>query len=169
MNPRQSRPRQIEEELTLQLTPEDLFDQYVLLPHAELNDAVYTAINQFVTRYDGSELKVSILGCSVIESTQEFFREVYRAHYDDEYEKVARYLRRRYMRIIALLIVSIVAFYAGIFLFNHVDSASFLQEIVSEIAIFCLWEIGYTHFDRAEAIEEMKRIVRSRDAVILFE
>lgn len=110
MNPRQSRPRQIEEELTLQLTPEDLFDQYVLLPHAELNDAVYTAINQFVTRYDGSELKVSILGCSVIESTQEFFREVYRAHYDDEYEKVARYLRRRYMRIIALLIVSIVAF-----------------------------------------------------------
>ena len=40
MNPRQSRPRQIEEELTLQLTPEDLFDQYVLLPHAELNDAV---------------------------------------------------------------------------------------------------------------------------------
>ena len=92
MNPRQSRPRQIEEELTLQLTPEDLFDQYVLLPHAELNDAVYTAINQFVTRYDGSELKVSILGCSVIESTQEFFREVYRAHYDDEWKTFFKYV-----------------------------------------------------------------------------
>ena len=162
-------PREIAEELTLKLSREDLFDRTVLLPHAELNEAVYTAVEQFVTRYDGSSLRINILGCSVSESIQDTFREVYRAHFDDEYEKVARYLRRRYNRIIALMIVGVVAFYAGIFLFKGMESTSRIQEIITEAGIFCMWEVGYTHFDRAEAVEELKRIIRSRDAEIQFD
>ena len=169
INNRRTTPKEIQEELTLRLSREDLFDRCVLLPHAEINVSIYNAVNQFVSRYNGSSLKICILGCSINESTQDTFREVYRAHYDDEYEKVAHYLHQRYRRIIALLIVSAVSFYTSLFVFNNIESMEFIKEIVSEIEIFCLWEIGYTHFDRAEAIKEMKKTIRARDAEILFE
>ena len=161
--------RETEEELVLRLNPEDLFDRVVMLPHAELNDAVYNAVDQFVDRYDGSRLKLTILGCSVNEATQDTFREVYRAHYSDEHEKVARYLHRRYIRIIVLMMISIIAFNVAMHLFSISDDHNFVKEVISEVCIFCIWEIGYTHFDRLESVEEMTRITRARDAEIHFE
>ncbi len=41
---------QEETELTLHLSKKELFDRHVLLPHAEVNECVYSAVNQFVER-----------------------------------------------------------------------------------------------------------------------
>lgn len=49
------------------------------------------------------------------------------------------------------------------------QSGNFLVDVISNVGVFCLWEIGYTHFDRSDAAAERRRIARARDAVIRFE
>ncbi len=82
-----SAPIRQENELTLHLSKTELFDRVILLPHAELNAAVYHAVNQFTAKYTGSRMKLTIFCDPVCESLQNTFREVYAAHYRDEYRK----------------------------------------------------------------------------------
>ena len=53
-------PVRYENELTLHLSKDELFDRRVLLPHAELNEAVYQAVDRFVKRYSGREMTLTI-------------------------------------------------------------------------------------------------------------
>ena len=162
-------PVQYEEELTLHLTKEELFDRHVLLPHAELNDIVYKAVDQFTDRYSGDHMTLTIFSDAVSESMQHTFREVYLSHYEDEYRKVTLYLYRRYNRVILLLISSLIAYYAVTFLNTQMGHTSYLLNVISNIGVFCIWEIGNTHFTRQEATEERKKIIRARDAEIIFQ
>ncbi|MBR0219146.1 MAG: hypothetical protein IJQ33_08095 [Clostridia bacterium] len=162
-------PVQYEEELTLHLTKEELFDRHVLLPHAELNDIVYKAVDQFTDRYSGDHMTLTIFSDAVSESMQHTFREVYLSHYEDEYRKVTLYLYRRYNRVILLLISSLIAYYAVTFLNTQMGHTSYLLNVISNIGVFCIWEIGNTHFTRQEATEERKKIIRARDAEIVFQ
>lgn len=162
-------PVQYEDELTLHLKKEELFDRHVLLPHAELNDIVYKAVDQFTDRYSGDRLTLTIFSDAVTESMQHTFREVYLSHYEDEYRKVTLYLYRRYNRVILLLISSLIAYYAVTFLNTQVGQASYLLNVISNIGVFCIWEMGNTHFTRQEASVERKKIIRARDAEIVFQ
>ena len=68
-----SAPIRQENELTLHLSKTELFDRVILLPHAELNAAVYHAVNQFTAKYTGSRMKLTIFCDPVSESLQNTF------------------------------------------------------------------------------------------------
>ena len=151
------------------MTKEEVFDRHVLLPHAELNPTVYNAVNQFTERYRGERMTLTVFCDIVSESLQHTFREVYAAHYEDEYRKVTMYLYRRYSRVILLVIISVIAYHVGSYWTSQLEKGNFLLDVISNIGIFCIWEIGYTHFERKDAVEERKRIIRARDAEIVFQ
>ncbi len=157
-----------EQELVLRLKKEELLDSHILLPHAEVNAAVYSAVNQFVEKYSGDTMQLTIMSDVVSEPVQRIFEESYRWHYEDEYQKVSHFLRRRYVRAACLLLVSAVAFWCSGFLSGFVKAPEYLVGILGQASVFCLWEIGYTSFVRIDATEERKRIARARDAEIRF-
>ncbi len=69
----------------------------------------------------------------------------------------------------ALLAISTAAYFGGHFYSKLTQESSFLLDVISNVGVFCLWEIGYTHFDRSDAAAERQRVARARDAVIQFE
>lgn len=158
-----------ESQLTLNLKKDELFDPYVVLPHPEVNPVVYEAVDRFVQRYGGDGMKISIMsGDDVNPSIQEVFREAYRSHYDDELQKTENYLHRRYVRVFMLVLVCIAALLTGSFLSERLTRFELIAGIVMELGVFCLWEIGYTHFDRSDASLRKKTILRARNAEIEF-
>lgn len=157
-----------ETQLTLNLKKEELFDSHIVLPHPEVNQVVYDAVDRFVERYSGESMAITIMSGDVNPSLQGVFREAYYSHYDDEYQKANRYLHRRYVRVVGLLLISAVTFFAGGYISGHLDGWSFIASLASQVSIFCLWEVGYTHFDRSAASEREKLILRARDAEITF-
>ncbi len=157
-----------EQELVLRLKKDELFDSHILLPHSEVNSVIYDRVNQFVEKYSGKTMTLTIMSDMVTEPVQRIFEEAYRMHYEDEYQKVAHYLKRRYVRAAMLLAVSVIAFWCNGFFEGFSQRPQYLVNILSQVSVFCLWEIGYTHFTRSDAAAERDRIVRARDAVIQF-
>ncbi len=157
-----------ETELVLRLKKEELFDQHVLLPHAELNEIVYSSVNNFVEKYLGTDLTLSIFSEPVNPVVQNTFREAYRAHYEDEDRKVTRYLKRRYLRGLVLLVFSLTAFIVSDRLGRSIPGYNVLLNVIANVGAFCLWEIGYTHFANRDALDEKKRIRRALNAKIEF-
>lgn len=158
-----------ESELVLRLKKDELLDKHVLLPHAEVSSIVYDAVDRFVEKYSGSKMTLTIMSDNVSPLIQNIFEESYRSHYDDEYEKITRYLKRRYMRVVGLIFIIAVSFWITYFLTAHTQCPEVILTIISQIGVFCLWEIGYTHYDRVEASGEKSRIVRAKDADIQFQ
>ena len=157
-----------EQELVLRLKKEELFDSHIILPHSEVNTAVYDAVNHFVQQYSGKTMLLTIMTDSITEQVQNVFKEAYQSHYEDEYRKINGYLNRRIVRAVLLLVISAAAFFSSTLLARNTNFPDYIITILGQAAIFCLWEIGYTHFSRREAAEERNRIVRARDAVIEF-
>lgn len=153
--------------MVLRLDKDELFDCHILLPHAEVSQAVCQAVDQFVEKYSGSRLRLVIFCDPLSESTRNVFREAYAAHYEDEYRKARQYLRRRYWRIVMMLLLSLLAFCLWVTRGGS-STGSVLWLMVSNVGAFCLWEIGYTHFDRADAFALRRRIERARGAEIEF-
>ena len=113
-------------------------------------------------------MTVTILSDPLNEAVQDTFREVYRAHYEDEYKKTVHYLQRRMTRFLILLCVSISAFFIGDWLGTHIAGYNVFLNIIANVGAFCLWEVGYTHFATRDAVEEKKRIKRALNAKIEF-
>ena len=157
-----------EEELVLKLDKSEILDSHIILPHAELNELVYDSVNRFIERYGGKKLRITIVSGLVSEDVQDVIRESYRAHYLDEYEKITRYLNRRYLRVVSLIAVSLIAFSCGSYLSHHFSNIEYLAGAATQLSIFCLWEIGYTHFDRSDASVQKRHILRALNADIQF-
>ena len=162
------KPVRKEEELVLKLDKSEILDSHIILPHAELNELVYEAVNRFIERYGGSSLKITFVSGIVSEDVQDVIRESYRAHYLDEHEKITRYLNRRYLRVVSLTVISLIAFTCGSYLSHHFGNSEFLTIAATQLSIFCLWEIGYTHFDRSDASVQKRHILRALNAEIQF-
>ncbi len=158
-----------ETELVLKLKKEELFDQRILLPHAEVNRVVYTSVDGFVEKYKGEGMTLSILTDPVSPAIQDVFREVYRAHYQDEYQRVARYLKRHLIRSVSLFLVCIGAFLLSRWISKAASGDTIFSYVVGNISCFCLWEIGYTHFAMRDVMNEKERINRAMNAVIEFQ
>jgi len=164
----EKRPARTEEELVLKLDKTEVLDSHIILPHAELNQVVYDAVNRFIERYKGNTLKITIISGPLSHDVQDVIRESYHAHYLDEYEKICRYLIRRYIRVVSLIIISLIAFSCGSYISNHFQNIQFIAGAATQLSIFCLWEIGYTHFDRSNASVQKKHILRALNADIQF-
>ena len=158
-----------ETELVLKLKREELFDPHILLPHAELNSAVYRSVDTFVEKYKGTDMNLAIYTDPINPQIQNVFREVYRSHYNDELSKVNRYLHRHYIRVIVLFLVSIIAFLFSRLLASYNPDETILSYIILNISAFCLWEIGYTQFSARNIVDEKSRITRALGAKIDFQ
>ena len=165
---RMGTPFEQQEELVLRLDSRELFDPHVLLPHAELSEIVYNSVNHFVGRYLGKKLTVSIFTDTGNEAVQSTFREVYWAHFEDEYQRLTRNLKRRYIRLLLLITVSLGAFWLWDLLAENASGHPIILTIMTNVGAFCLWETGYTQFARQDALAERQRIARARDAEIVF-
>lgn len=157
-----------DQELVLRLKKNELLDKHILLPHAEVNPIVYEAVNRFVEKSAAKTMTLTIMTDDVSEPIQDIFAESYRSHYEDEYQKTVRFLKRRYLRAAFLLVASILAFWLSGLLTNFALAPVYIVTILGQISVFCIWEIGYTHFARSDAAAERDRIVRARDAEIHF-
>ena len=161
-------PIRYEEELTLHFAKKELFDRHVILPHAEVNQRVYETVDRFTERYGGDRLTLTIYTDAISEITQKFFREAFVSHYEDEYRHATLYLYRWYSRVILLAVISVTAYYAAGFLSASEGVLNFLPIAVTNIAIYCLWEIFNTDMKRRDTSKHRKRIRRARDADIQF-
>ena len=161
-------PVRTEEELVLKLDKSEVLDSHILLPHAELNRLVYETVNHFVERYAGESLNITIVSEPFSKAVQDVICESYQAHYQDEYQKIIVYLKRRYIRVILMIIGSLVAFTCGTYIANHFSSSQFLAGAATQLSIFCFWEIGYTQFERSDASIKKKHILRAMNANIRF-
>ncbi len=161
-------PFELQEELVLRLDSKELFDPHVLLPHAELNEIVYKCVDHFVGRYRGKKMTLSIFTDTGNEAVQNTFREVYRSHYEEEYQRINRHLRRRYIRLFLLIAVSLSAFWIWDLLADKISGHSVILSIITNVGAFCLWESAYTQFARQDALVERQRIIRARNAEIVF-
>ncbi len=166
MNPRVKDGDLRETELVLKLKKEELFDQHVMLPHAELNKIVYESVNAFVGKYRGGEMSISICTDPVSPVVENLFREVYCSHYNDELQKIIRFIRRHTTRGIILVIVSILAFLISNQLAKGAPEETVLSYIIGNISVFCLWEVGYTQFATRDIVMEKRRITRALNATI---
>ena len=59
-----------ETQLTLNLKKEELFDSHIVLPHPEVNQVVYDAVDRFVERYSGESMAITIMSGDVNPSLQ---------------------------------------------------------------------------------------------------
>ena len=157
-----------ESELVLKLKIEELFDPYILLPHAELNKNVYNSVDIFVEKYKCDAMTVQIFTEPLNPLIQDTFREVYASHYKEELLKTDRYLKRHHNRALTMLAVSLTALMLGTLVTHFFPAESIISYILLNISAFCLWEVGYTHFSARSVKDERKRIMRALYAKIDF-
>lgn len=165
-------PVKIEEELMLHFAKDELFDHHVILPHSEVNPLVYETVDRFTERYGGERLSVTIysgsLSDSLSDSSEQFFREAFVSHYEDEYRRATLELYHWYFRVLMLALIGIVTYYIGIRLEAQFGNLPFLITAIVNVSLFCIWEICNTNLQRRDTLKKRKRIKRAMDAEIRF-
>ena len=145
------------------------FDPLVIGPHLELNTNVSDSVDRYlVTQRRPRPLMIVLHGLGeVSEPMQETMRDIFREHYEDETRRVSHYLERRYLRLIILLGVSIVALETWIKM-NGPRHVNTVETVLSNLAAFSLWQVGSTFIERTQAYEEQLRMTIARIAEIRF-
>ena len=145
------------------------FDPLVIGPHLELNTNVSDSVDRYlVTQRRPRPLMIVLHGLGeVSEPMQETMRDIFREHYEDETRHVSHYLERRYLRLIILLCVSIVALETWIKM-NGPRHVNTVETVLSNLAAFSLWQVGSTFIERTQAYEEQLRMTIARIAEIRF-
>ncbi|MBR0368825.1 MAG: hypothetical protein IJH86_10590 [Clostridia bacterium] len=145
------------------------FDPLVIGPHLELNTSVSDSVDRFLsTQRKPRPLLIVLHGLGrVSEPMQETMRDIFQEHYDDEMRRVSHYLERRYLRLIILLCVSIVALEVWIKM-NGPRHVNTVETVLSNLAAFSLWQVGSTFIERTEVYEELLRMTIAKIADIRF-
>ena len=155
-------------ELSLRLDSTNLFDPMILAPHTEINKDICSAVEAYIERHCPPEgVVINIFIKKVNDLVKEKFVENFVEHYTDIIIKTRRYIIRRVMRMLILVLISlgiIAISFSGIA--GEISSFGFV--VVSNIGIFLLWEIGYTFFDNHEAVERLKKYTALANAKIEF-
>ena len=145
------------------------FDPLVIGPHLELNANISASVDRFLANQRRPQpLTIVVHGLGeVSEPMQETMRDIFREHYEDETRHVSHYLERRYLRLIILLCVSIVALETWIKM-NGPRHVNTVETVLSNLAAFSLWQIGSTFIERTAGYEEQLRMTIARIADIRF-
>ena len=163
----QSRPAS---KLDLRLKdPEDFFDTIQVGPKMAISQEYASAICRYISAMRvPAPLQIDLI-CPgpVAENLRDMMREVLRMHYEEEEDRIVKVLESRYRRILSLIIVSV--FVVGIVRQTSVFSDEMiLWEIIGNFAAFGLWQIGYTHYERNEAYDELLTVHIAKYASLSF-
>ena len=137
--------------------------------HLELNPEISSLVDRFlVTQKTVAPMRIVIHGVGDLsEPMRETMRDIFREHYEDEMRRVGRYLEARYIRMIALLCVSVI----GLELWVGMDpenTFSSMRMVLSNFAAFSMWQVGSTYLERSEGQQEMLQITTAKNAEIIF-
>ena len=145
------------------------FNSIEIGPKLELDQEISAVVDRFLeTSKDSRPLEITV-HCphESSEATQATMREVFQMHYEDEERRVNGYLERRYIRVMILVILSIVAVSVWI-RFSPSNDEGVSWTILSNLAAFSLWQIGSTYFERSEGYSELLRVQIAKQAKLHF-
>ena len=145
------------------------FDPVQIGPKLELSAQIAQVVDRYLkTAKKQQPLEINIR-CphEISEPMQDTMRETFHMYYEDEARKVDNYLEGRYSRVMALVIISIIAVTVWIYLASSEDE-SVIWTILSNFAAFSLWQIGYTYYERSEGYNELRRAQIAQMAKLSF-
>ncbi|MBR1478564.1 MAG: hypothetical protein IJ608_11480 [Lachnospiraceae bacterium] len=139
--------------LELNVPKDEMFDKLVIAPHNELNSSIYDAVDNFAERHRSKgKMKICIHTDCTSEVLQEKFRELFKEHYTDEYAKISEVVRRKNLRTVGLMFISIISMIIWISIFKGSESNLFLV-VLGNIGIFSLWDLLNTQLVKINEIQ----------------
>ena len=156
--------------LDLRLTnQEDFFEKIQIGPKMAINPEYATVITRYISSMRiPSPLQINLFCTDQIsESMRDTMREVLQMHFEAEEDAIVKILEKRYHRI--MLLVSISVFVIGLIKQSSMFSDEMIVwEIIGNFAAFGLWQIGYTHYERNEAYDDLLNIHIAKYAKLSF-
>ncbi len=145
------------------------FNPIEIGPKLELSQEIASVVNRFLeTSREPRPLEITVRCPSEIsDSMQSTMQEVFQMYYEDEERHVNSYLERRYIRVMALVIISILAISVWIN-FSPSGDEGVTWTILSNFAAFSLWQIGSTYFERSEGYSELLRALIAKQTKLRF-
>ena len=148
----------------------ELFNPRVMGPHLKPDQGIIDDIDNFLK---SSVAFAPLCVCfhsaqSISPALQATMIEALKQHYEDEQRRVEKFLEKRYMRAVLLLLGSMAVLRVLTLFFSAQDSGSIMWVIFSNFAAFSLWQIGATHFERVEAFENLTRLIIARESKMEF-
>lgn len=145
------------------------FNPIEIGPKLELNQEISSVVDRFLaTSKESRPLEITIhCPFNISEPMQATMQEVFQMYYEDEERRINHYLERRYIRAMALVIISITAVTIWIN-FSPSNDEGVTWTILSNFAGFSLWQIGSTYFERTEGYAELLRAMISKQAKLYF-
>ena len=145
------------------------FNPIEIGPKLELSGEISSVVDRFLaTSKQARPLGITIR-CpnEVSEPMRATMQEVFQMYYEDEERRINTYLERRYIRAMALAIISIVTVSVWIN-FSPSNDEGVTWTILSNFAAFSLWQIGNTYFERSEGYDELLRAQIANQAKLHF-
>ncbi len=145
------------------------FNPIMIGPKLELSGEISSVVDRFLsTSKVPRPLQINIR-CpeKVSEPMRATMQEVFQMYYEDEERRINSYLERRYIRAMALVIISIVAVTVWIN-FSPTNDEGVTWTILSNFAAFSLWQIGSTYFERSEGYGKLLQSQIAKQARLHF-
>lgn len=145
------------------------FNPIEIGPKLELNQEISSVVDRFLSTAKQAAPLVITVRCpnEVSESMQSTMQEVFQMYYMDEEQRINKYLERRYIRVMALVIISIIAMTIWIN-FSPSNDEGVTWTILSNFAAFSLWQIGNTYFERSDGYDELLRARIAKQVKLQF-
>lgn len=148
---------------------EEWFAPHVIGPSFRLNNEISGAINDFLeTQENIIPLEINVHGLTGISETmQGMMRDVLKEHYSDEMKRFELYSALRYRRALILIILSIIILEVWLKM-NGENAINLLTIVLSNIAVFSLWQVGTVFFERKDAHLKLARAAIAKEAKVVF-
>ena len=148
---------------------EEWFAPHVIGPSFRLNNEISGAINDFLeTQENIIQLEINVHGLTGISETmQGMMRDVLKEHYSDEMKRFELYSALRYRRALILIILSIIILEVWLKM-NGENAINLLTIVLSNIAVFSLWQVGTVFFERKDAHLKLARAAIAKEAKVVF-
>lgn len=148
---------------------EDFFDPVQIGPKMAISRTYAEAIRRYVaSMHPPASLHINLFCAEpVSEVTRDMMREALVMHCEEEESRIVKTLESRYRRILRLAALS-VSIIAVIRQTSLLSDELIVWEIIGNFAAFGLWQIGYTHYERTEAYDELLIVHIARNAGISF-
>ena len=148
---------------------EEWFAPHVIGPSFRLSNEISGAINDFLeTQENTIPLEINVHGLTGISETmQGMMRDVLKEHYSDEMKRFELYSALRYRRALILIILSIIILEVWLKM-NGENAINLLTIVLSNIAVFSLWQVGTVFFERKDAHLKLARAAVAKEAKVVF-
>ena len=145
------------------------FNPIKIGPKLDMNQEIAAVVNRFLeTAKEPRPLEITIRCPGTIsEPMRATMQEIFQLYYEDEERHINTYLEGRYIRVMGLVIISILA--ATIWVtFSQPNNGGITWTILSNFAGFSLWQIGYTYYERSEGYGALLRAMIAKQAKLRF-